>query len=447
MAWKPSLRHVPPADNLYIRLAEELIAAISSGELKPGTRLPPQRELADFLDIPHTTVTRAYNFARERGYIYGSVGKGTFVAAPFAQPPDRAPIDLRVVDPFPSLGTDEILSAARRVLDCKYASHLFTYAMRDGTDRQRAAACQWAARLGVMAQPSETAIFPGTQSILSAALLGVIGSGESVACDPFTYSNFVQLARLAKVRLVPVRGDACGMLPDALDTAVKRHSVKGVFLMPLCANPTGVTMPEQRKAELARVVRARNIVVIEDAATLVPPEGKFSTMFARCPDRTIHIAASMRLVAPGMRISFAVARGDLFRNLVRSLHLSAIKASALEAEIAAELVTSGYADAILRLKAIHAAERNRVFDSLLGVESSSCDFDNRLFRTLPLSPRTASMPGPGIEELIEHEAGVRVCHAWRFAAAGQSGGFIRVSIATQTPEVLSLALSRMLPIL
>ncbi len=45
------------------------------------TKLPPQRELADFLDLNHGTVTRAYNVCEERGLIFASVGRGTFVSA------------------------------------------------------------------------------------------------------------------------------------------------------------------------------------------------------------------------------------------------------------------------------------------------------------------------------------------------------------------------------
>ena len=42
-------------------------------------RLPPQRTLADALDIDFSTVTRAYTEARKRGLVEGKVGQGTYV--------------------------------------------------------------------------------------------------------------------------------------------------------------------------------------------------------------------------------------------------------------------------------------------------------------------------------------------------------------------------------
>ena len=49
MSWKPTLQHSKKP--LYLTLAEQLEQDIHNGTLRPGTKLPPQRELADFLDI------------------------------------------------------------------------------------------------------------------------------------------------------------------------------------------------------------------------------------------------------------------------------------------------------------------------------------------------------------------------------------------------------------
>ena len=58
MSWKPDRSRLTRP--IYRSLAEQMEKDIAAGFLPPGTRLPPQRELADFLDINFTTVTRAY---------------------------------------------------------------------------------------------------------------------------------------------------------------------------------------------------------------------------------------------------------------------------------------------------------------------------------------------------------------------------------------------------
>ena len=75
--WTPAISKA--ASPVYLAIADALSADILSGRLTGGTRLPPQRTLADTLGIDFTTVSRAYAEARKRGLIEGKVGQGTYV--------------------------------------------------------------------------------------------------------------------------------------------------------------------------------------------------------------------------------------------------------------------------------------------------------------------------------------------------------------------------------
>jgi hypothetical protein len=56
--WLPRLAvHGGPR---FLQIADALQAAVVDGSLKPGDRLPPQRQLAAQLDVDLTTITRAY---------------------------------------------------------------------------------------------------------------------------------------------------------------------------------------------------------------------------------------------------------------------------------------------------------------------------------------------------------------------------------------------------
>ena len=58
MSWKPNTKDLTPP--LYKSLAQLLENDIQNGTLNPGDKLPPQRELADFLDLNLSTITRAF---------------------------------------------------------------------------------------------------------------------------------------------------------------------------------------------------------------------------------------------------------------------------------------------------------------------------------------------------------------------------------------------------
>jgi len=64
----------------YRALADAIAAAISAGRLARGSRLPPQRELADRLGVTVGTVGRAYDLGVQRQLLTAHVGRGTFVA-------------------------------------------------------------------------------------------------------------------------------------------------------------------------------------------------------------------------------------------------------------------------------------------------------------------------------------------------------------------------------
>ena len=65
---------------IYIQIRDQILAAIASGVLKPGERLPTMREVAVALKIDLNTVRHAYDSAQETGAIILVRAKGTYVA-------------------------------------------------------------------------------------------------------------------------------------------------------------------------------------------------------------------------------------------------------------------------------------------------------------------------------------------------------------------------------
>jgi GntR family transcriptional repressor for pyruvate dehydrogenase complex len=62
-------------------VAEQILNQIKSGELMPGDRLPPQRELATLLGVGRSSVREAINALAVMGYLDVAQGRGTYVAA------------------------------------------------------------------------------------------------------------------------------------------------------------------------------------------------------------------------------------------------------------------------------------------------------------------------------------------------------------------------------
>ncbi len=63
----------------YVKVADDITARITSGELAPGARLRSERDLADEYQVSVDTIRRAAELLRERGLIETVQGSGTYV--------------------------------------------------------------------------------------------------------------------------------------------------------------------------------------------------------------------------------------------------------------------------------------------------------------------------------------------------------------------------------
>lgn len=67
---------------LYLQIAQSLLDWIHAEKLKPGDRLPTERDLTERLKVNRATLRQALRLLQDRGVIYRRQGKGTFVATP-----------------------------------------------------------------------------------------------------------------------------------------------------------------------------------------------------------------------------------------------------------------------------------------------------------------------------------------------------------------------------
>jgi len=118
------LFHLNPSSGIpvYLQLREQILHAISLGELRPGDQLPTVREVAVDLSINPNTVNRAYAELERDGVLHSTRGRGTFIAesAPKTGAPKRKDrlddIAKRALAEARTFGftADELISAIRR---------------------------------------------------------------------------------------------------------------------------------------------------------------------------------------------------------------------------------------------------------------------------------------------------------------------------------------------
>lgn len=452
MSWKPDRSELKRP--VYLSLAAKLEEDILSGALTPGTKLPPQRELADFLDINFTTVTRAYRICEQKGLLYGKTGSGTFVTDTASPDPDSSAlrgghlIDLATLSSFEGCHA-MIRSSAKKTAGRNYFPKLLNEADPAGMLHHRQAALQWAEPFGVRAEEEDPVIVSGKRTGLLTILTALFEPGDRIAVDEFTDPVFLDLAEMLRLHPVPVQGDPDGMLPDALERSCRQEEIKGVCLSPTCSDPAAAYIPHQRKQELAEVIENNHLCLVESddyaflAAGILPDyECPLSMMV---PDQSVYLCGTSMALAPGLGVAYAFPGSAVRERFLKTLARMNGQAPSLNAEIACELITSGWADVIMEEKKELLAERNRIFDDLFP-EMPAGRFPG-FFRRLPLPPESllGGMEGQRCEGFLQ-TAGIRVCHSDRFrvrkddSSASLSERFLRISLSSATTPRLKAGL-------
>lgn len=433
MSWKPQ------KDNLkrpyYLSIAKLLEHDILSGHLPENTKLPPQRELADFLDLNLSTITKAYKICELKGLLYAVTGKGTFVS-PGIDAQDtflvqnHSLIELGIIKPFYECN-QSVLSAAQAVLNRPGAENLLEYGSPLGTKRQLGAARKWLRHLGIEAAKENLLITAGAQNALSVILISLFKAGDKIAVDHFTYTNFKGLANFLRIRLIAVETDEYGMSLQALSQLCKNTEIKALYLMPSCSNPTGLFMPSSRRREIAEIAKEFQLLIIEDDIySFLAPRG-VNSFFSILPEQTIHICSTSKSLCAGLRVAFLAFPPQYRQALISGLLNINLKTVSLNAEIIAELINSGQANEIAERKIRLAKERNRIFQSIFSAALPDGEDMTRFFRWLPLPGHLASEEA----EILALRNGIHILGSHRFAMRSErKSAFVRVSLTSPDTE-------------
>lgn len=183
MSWKPVITDRKGA--IYTQLAEQLAGDIRNGLLKPGDKLPPQRELADYLDVHLSTVTRAYKLCEEQGLICAKVGQGTFISSDvntsdtlLYSNEEVNVIQLGTVLP-PYNGNVKVIEFIKELLSQPDIQHFLEYRSPTGTYVQRKNFSTWAHTVNISAAPENILFAAGGQNAICATILGLFRPFQS----------------------------------------------------------------------------------------------------------------------------------------------------------------------------------------------------------------------------------------------------------------------------
>lgn len=328
---------------LIRQIYSQLRSQALSGELKPGSRLPSSRELAEQLSVSRNVVLEAYDLLYAEGFTEARHGSGTYIA-------EQAVYPTAVSSPFSVLeqvsmgyesspdvinfkpGTPDLrhfpLLIWQRMIREAYVGGLddiLGYGRPEGRMELRRAIREYVVnQRGVACHPEQIVITAGTTQAIGIAAGLLLGERRDVVLeDPITRDIRLILQGEGGV-IHPVAVDGCGLitgdLPETLQPAF-------VYVTPSHQFPLGGVLPIQRRIALLQYAERSGAWLIEDD---YDSEFRFdgppvSSLHGLAPERVLYIGTFSKTLCPGLRIGYLILPPALIgqgreRKWLRDLH-------------------------------------------------------------------------------------------------------------------------------
>ena len=431
MSWKPDLSNISVP--LYIAIADQLEQDIKEGRLSPGTKLPPQRELADFLDVNLSTISRAFKLCGQKGLIYASIGSGTFVSSDAATnkmllPTSSSTHMIEMGSVLPENHTnDEITQYMKKMVSNPNFNKLFQYGRPEGTAWQTEAAKSLFDKVGYQTE-QPILLAAGGQNAIVGSLLALFQPGDRIGTDPITYAGIKTAANMLGIQLVAIQQKNGEMTKEGLLYACKNEHIKGLYVIPDFHNPTTHTMSEETRKMIGEVARQTGLLVIEDAIYSLLKEKPLAPIATYAPEQVIYISSVSKAISPGLRLAFLVTPAAYKKKIMETLYNINISVSPMMVELTSRLIQEGVAQTILDKHRLYAKQQNALVNHYLSDYSVLGDAEC-IFRWLILPDKFTGMQF----ELLASKAGVQVYAAERFAV-GNAKPVNAVRLAVTAPE-------------
>lgn len=462
----------------YRQIEDALRALILRGVLAAGVKLPSTRELAAAAGVNRLTVHKAFQRLEADGFITTKVGNGTFVRArPIRTPaePDvsgQPPEDpaLRVWGPLfvnprpntrslPSMAFGQTCGTASFVYAAPPADlfpveefrHCTNYILkRRGAEVYRVGAAAsglpslkeyligWLAQHDIVATERTLVITTGCQQALDLTRKLLVRPDDSMLLENPSFPGAVGALSPTGTGLMPlpVQEDAPPLDPSTL--VGHQNRCKLIYVTPNFQNPTGLTMPLERRRELAAIALEYSIPLVEDDVFgALRYEGAAQpSLQSLCPRMVIHAGSFSKMLSPSLRIGWMVAPEPFAEQISIAKQASDLHTSTLVQTAMDEFCRRG-------LMVRHLKRVRRIFRSRRDAMAEA------LHRYFPRDARWA-VPAGGLSIWVTlpddmdtrdllalaQDRGVQFLPGAIFYFAGTRHNCLRLSFATETERVI-----------
>jgi len=330
---------------IYQQIYEELREAILTGTLPESTRLPPERTLAEKLNVNRSTIVHAYRELVADGLIEQRVGSGSRVARNVGHAPRAADVPWWITLPpwrvgsFPQvLGElaatfhgerisfvqgvppvepsplDELAKSFQRVAGDP--DYVLSYGDSEGHKPLRESIAARMRGRGCSIDARDVLVLTGSTQGITLVAQSLAEPGDEIIVEQPTYPGALQIFQIAGLRAIPVSVDEEGMRVDHVEAILRTRRPRFIYTMPTLHNPTGVTMNADRRERLVTLAERNRIPIVEDDPYGALAKNAGPPLVAQSPNYVLHLSTFSKTIAPSLRLGWITAPRTIYERLL-----------------------------------------------------------------------------------------------------------------------------------
>lgn len=241
-----------------------------------------------------------------------------------------------------ALEPDALAPIASEVIETLGAP-ILQYGATEGFAPLRESVREFLREDGVICESGEILPTEGSTQGMDLLLKALIDPGDAVLVEDPTFLGALQAMRTYKAKIIPVKSDDKGVIPEALEEAMRANHPKLAYVIPTFQNPTGLTLSIERRRRVAELAAQYGVIVAEDdpyrdlrySGCALPTIKSFDS-----EGWVVYLASFSKLISPGLRVgAMVVSIPQLMRKCVIGKQSS---------DLHCPLITQAIVDAYLR---------------------------------------------------------------------------------------------------
>jgi len=197
------------------------------------------------------------------------------------------------------------------------------YGSGQGDPVLREQICDVMAMEGITAHPEDVVVTVGSQQGVDLVTRIFCDPGDVVICEAPSYVGALGVFRAYECDVVHVAMDEHGLIPEALRQAVgvvraTGKRIKLVYTIPNYHNPAGVSLANERRAEVLQIATEADLLILEDNpyGLLGFAEQPYRALRADESERVVYLGSFSKTFAPGFRVGWVLAPHAVREKLV-----------------------------------------------------------------------------------------------------------------------------------